>query len=74
MLKNLIQDIIKTSPEKLACGECHQVLDKFAEAKLAGKVPAIAMPMVQDHLNQCDQCSEEFQALLDALKAIEEDK
>ena len=48
-----------------------QVLDRFAEMTLIGKNAAEAMPLVQDHLNRCGNCREEFQALLVALRAIE---
>ncbi|MDZ7680498.1 MAG: hypothetical protein U5J63_02020 [Fodinibius sp.] len=39
--------------------------------KLAGKSPEEAMPLVEEHLNRCHECQEEFQILLDALKAAE---
>jgi predicted anti-sigma-YlaC factor YlaD len=29
------------------------------------------MPLVQDHLGRCDDCREEFEALLAALRALE---
>ena len=36
---------------------------------LAGKNAAEAMPLVQDHLDRCMDCREEFEALLRALRA-----
>jgi predicted anti-sigma-YlaC factor YlaD len=38
--------------------------------ELAGKNAAQAMPLVQDHLERCDDCREEFEALLAALRAL----
>ncbi len=36
---------------------------------LAGKNAAEALPLVQDHLERCGDCREEFEALLAALQA-----
>ena len=41
----------------------------FAELHLAGKNAAEALPLVQDHLDRCGNCREEFEALLTALRA-----
>jgi len=57
-----------THEEELACDECFEELDRFVEMELAG-LDAAAMPLVQDHLEMCGDCREEYQALLDALRA-----
>ena len=44
--------------------------DRFAEMVLDGKPAAEAMPLVQDHLDRCGDCHEEFDALLAALRAM----
>jgi hypothetical protein len=44
-------------------------MDLFVEMILAGKNPEQAMPLVQDHLNRCHDCREEFEALLKVLRA-----
>lgn len=38
--------------------------------RLTGKNPAEAMPLVQDHLDRCGECREEFEALMMALRAL----
>ena len=45
-------------------------MDRFVEMELAGKDAAEAMPLVQDHLERCWPCREEFEALLAALGAL----
>lgn len=60
-----------TRPDEIGCDECFEKLDKFAEMELAGKSPGKAMPLVQDHLNKCGDCREEYEALLEALKELE---
>ena len=70
MLKRMVHEIINTRPDEIGCDECFEQLDRFVEMKLAGKNAAEAMPLVQDHLERCNDCCEEFEALLAALRAL----
>ena len=70
-LKQTVREIITTRPDEIGCDECFEQLDRFVEMKLAGKNAAEAMPLVQDHLERCHDCHEEFEALLAALRALE---
>ena len=70
LLKKLIHGVANTNPEEIGCDECYQQLDQFAEMVLEGKQAAEAMPLVEDHLQKCGDCHQEFTAFLDALKAI----
>ena len=72
-LKQLVKGIASTHDDEMQCGECFDQLDCFAEMVLAGKPAAEAMPLVQDHLNRCGACKEEFEALLDALQQFEKE-
>ena len=47
-------------------------MDRFIEMELSGLVAAQAMPLVQQHLEMCGECREEFEALLASLRATEE--
>lgn len=69
-LKWIVRDIITTRPDEIGCDECFEELDRFVELELAGKNAAEALPLVQDHLDRCSDCREEFEALLAALRAI----
>lgn len=69
-LKQMVRGIITAHPDELGCDECFEELDRFVEMKLAGKDAAGAMPLVQDHLERCPFCREEFEALLTALRAL----
>lgn len=71
LLKNLIRAASKSHDDEIGCDECFEKLHEFAEMKLAGKSPEEAMPLVEDHLNRCGECREEFEALLEALRAAE---
>jgi hypothetical protein len=68
-LKKITKAASKSRPDEIGCDECFDKLDKFAELKLEGKSPEEALPLVQDHLNKCGECRQEFEVLLEALKA-----
>jgi hypothetical protein len=69
-LKQIIQEVITTRPDEISCGQCFDHLDHFAEITLVGINAAEAMPLVQDHLEHCRECREEFEALLEALQGL----
>ena len=70
ILKRMVHNVLTTRPDEIGCGECFEQLDRFIEVTLAGKNAAEAMPLVQDHLERCRDCREEFEALLVALRAL----
>jgi hypothetical protein len=68
-LKKLVRVIMTTRPDEIACDECLDRLDRFVETRLAGTEVPEAMRLLQDHLERCDDCREEFEALLAAARA-----
>ena len=71
MLRDMVQGILSTRPDEIGCEECFALVDRFVDLHLAGKDAAAAMPLVQDHLERCIDCRAEFEALLQALRALE---
>ena len=69
-LKRIVRGIVTTHPDEIHCGECFEQMDRFAEMVLADKSAVQAMPLVHDHLQRCGNCREEFEALLEALRAL----
>jgi len=69
LVGSMVKGILSTRPDELDCDECFMELDIFAETYLVGKNAAEALPLVQDHLNRCKDCREEFEALLLALES-----
>jgi hypothetical protein len=67
-LRRLVRGIATARPEEIGCNKCFEQLDCFVELILAGRSAAEAMPLVQDHLDRCRDCREEFEALLAALR------
>jgi hypothetical protein len=67
-LKQVVREVITTRTDEIGCQECFEQLDRFVEMSLFGRGAAKAMPLVQDHLDHCRDCREEFEALLSILR------
>ena len=72
VLKKMVLAVAGTKPNEMGCDECFEQVDQFVELKLEGKNAAEAMPLIQDHLDRCGGCREEFEALLDCLRETAE--
>jgi hypothetical protein len=70
VLQEMVRGILSTQDDEIGCDECFEEMDRFVEMTLAGKNAAEALPLVEDHLNRCRDCREEFEALLTALRAV----
>ncbi len=66
-MKNVLEMIAHTQDRELICDEVHALIDQFAEMKMRGEDPTRLMPYVQQHLDMCPDCREEYEALLEAL-------
>ncbi|PAP78193.1 hypothetical protein [Rubrivirga marina] len=71
VLRLLVAKALASRPDEMSCGECDARLDRFAEISLAGRDAADALPLVEEHLEGCPGCREEFEALMDVLRAAE---
>jgi hypothetical protein len=69
-IRKLINSVKSTRDQELTCGHCYDELDRFIEMKLAGKKASEAMPLVQEHLDRCPACHEEYQVLLEVLESM----
>ena len=69
----LIREIAEVREEEIGCDECFEQVDRFIEMELSGLDAVQAMPLVQEHLEICGECREEYEALLMALRATGED-
>ncbi len=71
-LDKLARMIAETREEEIGCYEvCLEQLDRYVEMRLSGLDTSAAMPLVEDHLEKCGDCREEFEMLLEALRTSE---
>jgi predicted anti-sigma-YlaC factor YlaD len=68
----VVKEIAEVREVEIGCDECFEQVDRFIEVELSGLDAAQAMPLVQEHLEICGECREEFGVLLMALQATEE--
>ncbi len=64
----MVRAIAQTRPDEIDCDEFFAQMDLYAELVLAGKPAAEALPFIQEHLERCPDCKEEFEALLEVLR------
>ena len=69
-IKKMMNVVKMTRDHELTCGHCYDEIDQFIELELSDKNASEIMPLVQDHLDRCVACREEYQALLEAIKAV----
>lgn len=70
-LKKIIRAATSTSPVEINCDQCLAELDLFAERSLADKEIPEALRLVEEHLERCLDCREEFESLLRALRRLD---
>ena len=70
-LRRLVALSLSVPPEEIGCGDCGARLDRFAELRLQGLEAHEALPLVEEHLRQCHECEEEFEALMDVLRTAQ---
>lgn len=69
--KKILTALSITLEEEIDCDTCFEQLDKFVEMIQNGQDPSEVMPLVKQHLEVCNCCTEETQALIEALNAID---
>lgn len=70
IVETMLGAVLATRDEEIGCSRCYEQVEQFAEMKLEGNSPEQAMPLVKDHLQRCQECREEYNVLLDAIRQI----
>jgi hypothetical protein len=71
-IRDLLQTVSLTRDHELNCDECLGEVGGFAELTLAGRPVEDAYDLVEQHLQICGECREEFALLLKALESLME--
>jgi hypothetical protein len=66
-----LRNIYETQDQEISCTECFDLVSGFVELEVSGQAAATNMPQVRQHLNQCQACRDEYEALRD-LRELEE--
>ncbi len=71
-IASLLNMISATESDEVDCDGCLEHLAEFAEAQLFNREVPDAVKTVERHLQQCRCCKDEYNALLDGLRELEE--
>lgn len=66
-IANLLELVALTKDVETDCDHCLKHMAEFAEAQLSGKPIHAGLIAIDEHLQRCADCRDEFQALRDAL-------
>jgi DNA-binding transcriptional MerR regulator len=59
--------------EEMSCEEMYEQLDEFVEQEVQSKeASSTLMPLIQEHLDMCPDCCDEYEALLTVLENTKE--
>jgi hypothetical protein len=70
----LIEMVMGTRDQEMTCDECVADIAEFVEVQLTGKPLSEALQAVQDHLDRCHDCADEYHVLRQALTALAEEE
>ncbi len=62
-MEKMMAMLSRTQEVELSCDEVFALLDQFAELATQGEDVAQLMPLVQQHLDICGDCREEYKVL-----------
>jgi hypothetical protein len=71
-IRDLLRALCFTRDQELNCDECLGEVGSFAELTLRGRPIEEAYDLVQQHLQVCGECREEFALLLKAIEGLVE--
>ncbi|MEJ2569287.1 MAG: hypothetical protein P8Y98_01980 [Anaerolineales bacterium] len=67
-IKNLLDVLEKTREDEVDCAEAFDHLDVYAEIVARGEDPSELLPLVKQHLEICNCCHQEIEALVRILE------
>jgi hypothetical protein len=60
--------------EEMSCAEMYAHIDEFVEREVKSHDAEKLMPLIQEHIDMCAECCDEYEALLDVLEHTEEEE
>ncbi len=73
-ISTLMSLITSSESDSLDCDGCFAQVSEFADIVLTNKEIPAALKSVENHLQQCMCCKDEFAALLDGLREMEKEQ
>lgn len=67
VVEGILRVLESVRVQDMPCSEVYARLDEYVERELKDHEAAKVMPLLREHLDLCDKCCEEYEALLNAL-------
>ena len=67
-----LRNIYQTRDQEISCTECFDLVSHFVELEASGEETAARLPQLQQHLNQCRACHDEYETLRDLRRLDDE--
>ncbi len=64
-LNRWIHNIFATQNEEMDCAQASEALSQYVDVEASGQEAACLLPDVCQHLQQCRECNESYEALLE---------
>lgn len=71
-LARLASQIASSQESEFDCEDTYRLLDQFAEAVARGEETEPWIPRIRAHLDRCQDCQAEFEALLQILQSTDQ--
>ncbi len=66
-MQKMMMMLSRTQEVELTCDDVFALLDQFTELAAQGEDVSKLMPLVQQHLDMCEDCREEYKVLANIL-------
>ena len=70
-ISKLLSLVANSTPDDISCDGCLEHVAQFVETELAGAEMCDTMKLIQNHMQNCPCCMDEYNALMEAMAAIE---
>jgi len=67
-VKGFLRVLEQVRAEELSCDEIDAKLDEYVELEVKKEDAAHIMPLIREHLDLCQDCCDEYEALLDVVE------
>jgi len=69
IIVKLLQMVRNTDEIEISCDEVLDLLDQYVELQAGGEDLAVILPFVKKHLDRCQDCHEEYEALVSVIES-----
>lgn len=71
-ISTLLSLVAGATEDPMSCDGCFEHVAQFVETELAGAELNESMLMIKNHMKNCPCCKDEYNALMEAMTALEQ--